>query len=89
MLTTLILRGITAITGITTSHNVCWNVLSTALTHFVESSSYGAVRIFRPIAGRRKEDGYMAIRVACRLAGAIFEVTRPFVYEQCGQRIKT
>ena len=36
-----------------------------------------------------KKAGYMAIPVACRLAGAVFEVTRPFVYEQCGQRIKT
>ena len=33
--------------------------------------------------------GYTANEVACGWAGAIFEVTRPFVYEQCGQRIKT
>ena len=32
--------------------------------------------------------GYTATLVACRWAGAIFEVTRPFGQEQCGQRIK-
>ena len=29
---------------------------------------------------------YMATDVACGKAGAIFEVTRPFGQEQCGQR---
>ena len=29
---------------------------------------------------------YMATEVACGKAGGIFEVTRPFGQEQCGQR---
>ena len=32
--------------------------------------------------------GYTAIPVACRWAGAIFELTRAFGQEQSGQRIK-
>ena len=33
--------------------------------------------------------GYTATEVACGLAGAIFEVTRPFGQEQWGQKIKS
>ena len=36
----------------------------------------------------KNQAGYMATKVACRWAGAIFEVTKPFGQEQWGQRNK-
>ena len=37
-------------------------------------------------ASSQNKARYMATDVACRKAGTIFEVTRPFGQEQCGQR---
>ena len=37
-------------------------------------------------ASSQNKARYMATNVACRKAGAIFEVTRPFGQEQCGQK---
>ena len=37
-------------------------------------------------ASSQNKARYMATEVACGKAGAIFEVTRPFGQEQCGQR---
>ena len=37
---------------------------------------------------KKNKAGYTATPVACRWAGAMFEVTRPFGQEQCAQKIK-
>ena len=37
-------------------------------------------------ASSQNKARYMATKVVCGKAGGIFEVTRPFGQEQCGQR---
>ena len=44
-------------------------------------------RVFKTLLFVKKiKAGYMATKVACGWAGAIFEVIRSFGQEQCGQR---
>ena len=43
------------------------------------------VKIYHDASSQNKAR-YMATNVACRKAGAIFEVTRLFRQEQCGQK---
>ena len=47
---------------------------------------FKTIRIFSKV--KENKGGYTATPVACRWAGAMFEVIRPFGEEQKGQRIK-